>query len=146
MDVIYVGGHPLARQREPHARERQRQPQGLALASVIATTFLVLVGVAVIVGLLHWAVITLYVLASVVTYFAYAKDKRAAQTGGWRTGEGTLLLLGLAGGWPGGLIAQQRFRHKTKKVSFQVVYWFTVGLNCGGLLWLRPIILSLSAS
>jgi uncharacterized membrane protein YsdA (DUF1294 family) len=146
MDVIYTGVHPPARQRQPLARERQRQPRGLVLANVIAATFLVLAGVVVIAGLLHWAVLTLYVLASVVTYFAYANDKRAAQAGRWRTGEGTLLLLGLVGGWPGGLVAQQRFRHKTKKVSFQVVYWLTVGLNCGGLLWLRPVILSLSAS
>lgn len=130
-NVIYIGGRPLV-------RERQRQPPGLVFATVIAATFLALVGVAVGVGLLHWAVITLYVLASIATYSAYADDKRAAQSGGWRTKEGTLLLLGLAGGWPGGLIAQQRFRHKTKKVSFQVAYWLTVGLNCGGLLWLRP--------
>jgi uncharacterized membrane protein YsdA (DUF1294 family) len=107
-------------------------------ATVITVTFLALVAAAVTVGLLHWAVLVLYVLASVVTYLAYANDKYAAQTGRWRTKEGTLLLLGLAGGWPGGLSAQYRYRHKTKKISFQVAYWLTVGLNCMGLLWLRP--------
>jgi uncharacterized membrane protein YsdA (DUF1294 family)/cold shock CspA family protein len=122
----------------PLARERERQSQGLIFAGVIVATFLALVGMAVIVGSLHWAIIVVYVLASVATYSAYAGDKRAAQTGGWRTKEGTLLLLGLAGGWPGGLIAQHQFRHKTKKGSFQAAYWLTVGLNCAGLLWLRP--------
>ena len=128
-NVSYIVGRPLA---------RRRPTQGLVLATVVAATFLALVGVAVGVGSLHWGVLTLYVLASVVTYLAYAGDKRAAQSGGWRTNESKLLLLGLAGGWPGGLVAQQRFHHKTKKVSFQIAYWLTVALNCGGLLWLRP--------
>lgn len=127
-NVTYLVVRPLA---------RERQSQGLIFAAVIAATFLALVGMAVIVGSLHWALIVVYVLASVVTYSAYEGDKRAAQTGGWRTGEGTLLLLGLVGGWPGGLLAQHRFRHKTKKGSFQAAYWLTVGLNCAGLLWLR---------
>jgi uncharacterized membrane protein YsdA (DUF1294 family)/cold shock CspA family protein len=127
----------------PPARERQRQSQGLIFAAVVAVTFLALIAMAVIAGSLHWAVIVFYVLASLVTYSAYAGDKRAAQTGGWRTKEGTLLLLGLAGGWPGGLIAQHRFRHKTKKLSFQVAYWLTVGLNCVGSLSLpQKIMLS----
>jgi uncharacterized membrane protein YsdA (DUF1294 family)/cold shock CspA family protein len=130
--VTYIVARPLS-------RERQWRFQGLVFATVIAATFLALVAIAVSVRLLHWAVVLLYVLASIVTYLAYADDKRAAQTSGWRTKEGTLLLLGLVGGWPGGLIAQYRFRHKTKKVSFQVAYWLTVGLNCGGLLWLHPV-------
>lgn len=129
-NVTYLAVSPLA-------RERQRQSQGLIIAAVIAATFLALVGMAVIVGSLHWAIMVVYVLASVFTYLAYADDKRAAQTGAWRTTERKLLFLGLAGGWPGGLIAQQRFRHKSKKGSFQAAYWLTVGLNCAGLLWLR---------
>jgi uncharacterized membrane protein YsdA (DUF1294 family)/cold shock CspA family protein len=131
MNVTYISGPPLT-------HGHQSQLQGLLFATIIAVTFLTLVAIAVSVGLLHWAIIVLYILASIVTYLAYADDKRAAQTSGWRTKEGTLLLLGLAGGWPGGLIAQYRLRHKTKKVSFQVAYWLTVGLNCGGLLWLHP--------
>lgn len=130
-NVTYISGQTLA-------REWRRQSKGMSPATLIAATFLALVAAAVIVGLLHWAVLVLYVLASVVTYSAYANDKYAAQTGRWRTNEGTLYLLGLAGGWPGGLIAQYRFRHKTKKISFQIFYWLTVGLNCMGLLWLRP--------
>ena len=130
-NVTYISGPTLA-------REWLRPSKGMIRAAVIAATFLALVAAAVIVESLHWAVLVFYVLASVVTYMAYANDKYAAQTGRWRTKEGTLLSLGLAGGWPGGLIAQYRFRHKTKKISFQVVYWLTVGLNCVGLLWLRP--------
>ena len=32
----------------------------------------------------------------------------------------------LLGGWPGALIAQQVFRHKTRKASFQTVFWLIV--------------------
>jgi uncharacterized membrane protein YsdA (DUF1294 family) len=32
----------------------------------------------------------------------YAKDKRAAEWGKWRTSESTLHTVSLIGGWPGG--------------------------------------------
>ena len=121
----------------PTVRERRAKSQGPVAATLLASTFLALVAAAVGFGALPWPVMWVYVLASVVTYAAYANDKRAAQAGSWRTKEGTLLMLGLAGGWPGGLIAQRRLRHKTKKVSFQVAFWLTVGLNCAALMWLR---------
>ena len=43
--------------------------------------------------------------------------------------ESTLHLFDLLGGWPGALIAQQQFRHKTVKASFQAGFWMTVVLN-----------------
>ena len=45
-------------------------------------------------------------------------------------------LLALIGGWPGALVAQQVFRHKSRKVVFQFALWTTVALNCGALIWL----------
>ena len=78
----------------------------------------------------------LYAGASLVTFIAYAIDKSAAQSGRWRTQESTLHLLALIGGWPGALIAQNRLRHKSRKGSFLLVFWVTVLLNCGGLIWL----------
>jgi uncharacterized membrane protein YsdA (DUF1294 family)/cold shock CspA family protein len=74
-------------------------------------------------------VVVLYGGMSLVTFIAYALDKRAAATDGWRVAEGSLLALGLVGGWPGAIVAQQMFRHKTVKVSFQVVFWVTVVVN-----------------
>ncbi|HEX8353265.1 MAG TPA: DUF1294 domain-containing protein [Pyrinomonadaceae bacterium] len=136
--VNYVVDRPIAPGRRRQFAPERRRSRGLIFAAVTATAFLAAVAAAAAAGSLPWPVMWVYALASVVTYAAYAKDKRAAQAGRWRTGEGTLLLLGLIGGWPGGLIAQQHFRHKTKKVSFQVTYWLTVGLNCGGLILLRP--------
>jgi uncharacterized membrane protein YsdA (DUF1294 family) len=45
-------------------------------------------------------------------------------------------MLALVGGWPGALIAQRTLRHKTQKISFQIVYWTTVGFNLAGLVWI----------
>lgn len=53
-----------------------------------------------------------------------------------RVPESHLHLLSLAGGWPGALIAQPVFRHKTIKQPFQGVFWATVVLNMAGLVWL----------
>jgi len=39
------------------------------------------------------------------------------------------LLVGLVGGWPGAVVAQQLLRHKTKKLSFRTRFWVTVALN-----------------
>ena len=75
----------------------------------------------------------------VSTWADYRRDKSAAQQNQWRTGEGTLILLGLVGGWPGAFIAQQLFHHKTKKRSFQIAYWVTVVLNCLGLVLLLSL-------
>jgi uncharacterized membrane protein YsdA (DUF1294 family)/cold shock CspA family protein len=73
----------------------------------------------------------LYLGASLVCFVAYAADKAAARNGGWRVSEGSLLVLGLIGGWPGALIAQQRLRHKTIKPSFRFAFWVTVLVNIG---------------
>lgn len=72
-----------------------------------------------------------YALASVACFVAYAMDKSAARARARRTPERTLLLLGLAGGWPGALLAQQMLRHKNAKTSFQVKFWLTVVANIG---------------
>lgn len=105
-------------------------------ALIFAGMFLVFISVAVIAGLLPVFVFWLYVTASAITYFAYAWDKSSARNNRWRTEEGTLHLFGLAGGWPGALVAQKTLRHKSNKQSFQIVFWVTVALNCGGLIWL----------
>jgi len=71
----------------------------------------------------------LYALASLACFIAYAVDKRAAIRQQRRTSERALLLLGLAGGWPGGLMAQRWLRHKSSKTSFQIKFWLTVIVN-----------------
>ena len=70
-----------------------------------------------------------YAVVSVSCFIAYAMDKSAARAKSWRTPEVTLLLLGLIGGWPGAVLAQQWLRHKTSKQSFQIKFWISVALN-----------------
>ena len=72
---------------------------------------------------------SVYLALSIVCLLAYAIDKSAAVAGRWRLSEQSLLLLGLAGGWPGALIAQQLFRHKSSKASFRNAFWGTVVIN-----------------
>jgi uncharacterized membrane protein YsdA (DUF1294 family)/cold shock CspA family protein len=75
-----------------------------------------------------WA-LPLYLAASLLGVLLYWLDKRSAQSGGRRTPENTLHLVELAGGWPGALIAQQAFRHKTRKASYQAVFWLIVAAH-----------------
>ena len=70
-----------------------------------------------------------YGIVSVLAFLLYWSDKRKARAEQWRTPENVLHALEFAGGWPGALLAQQVFRHKTRKVSFQVVFWFIVLLH-----------------
>lgn len=76
-----------------------------------------------------WIPLAIYLTMSLLAVFLYWRDKRQAQADGWRTPEKILHAVELLGGWPGALIAQQVFRHKTRKVSFQVVFWLIVLLH-----------------
>ena len=82
-----------------------------------------------------WAGLGLLAL-SIVTLAVYGLDKSAAQHGQWRTPEQTLHVLSLIGGWPGALLAQAVFRHKTSKVSFQGGFAATVVVNGAVMAWL----------
>ena len=83
---------------------------------------------------LNWGPVPLWVLfaylgVSAVTFGAYAIDKSAARLRQRRVAETSLILLGMFGGWPGGILAQQLLRHKTAKLSFRAVFWMSVLLN-----------------
>jgi uncharacterized membrane protein YsdA (DUF1294 family) len=64
-----------------------------------------------------------YGIFSLASAACYARDKGKAERGEWRTPESFLHVLDLLGGWPGGLLAQRVFRHKTRKLSFQMIFW-----------------------
>ncbi|WP_248798506.1 DUF1294 domain-containing protein [Pseudomonas sp. MWU13-2105] len=70
-----------------------------------------------------------YGLVSPLAFVLYWRDKRKARDATWRTPEKVLHAIELLGGWPGALIAQQVFRHKTRKVSYQLVFWLIVLLH-----------------
>jgi uncharacterized membrane protein YsdA (DUF1294 family)/cold shock CspA family protein len=107
-----------------------------ALALSFAAVFLAFVAWMAAAGKLPLVVLAAYVIGSGVAYVAYVLDKAASLKGRRRTPESTLHLFGLLGGWPGAMLAQRAHRHKTKKLSFQVMFWVTVALNCAALGWL----------
>lgn len=80
-------------------------------------------------GKLPLTIIIVYGIMSLITYLIYSEDKSKAITEDFRIQEKTLHILSLIGGWMGAIIAQQRFRHKTKKSSFQRVFWISVFFN-----------------
>lgn len=56
-----------------------------------------------------------------VAFFLYWEDKRRAKKDKWRIKEVTLLLVGLAGGSFGSLVAMHVFRHKTQHWKFKIL-------------------------
>ena len=121
----------LAGAKRPTRTERRSGAAGM----MIAAMFLAFVGASLLLTKLPPEIFVLYLAASLVTFIAYAIDKSAAQKGRWRTSEGTLHLLALAGGWPGALVAQTVLRHKSRKQQFRSVFRATILLNCAALAW-----------
>jgi uncharacterized membrane protein YsdA (DUF1294 family)/cold shock CspA family protein len=137
-----VAAMPSHARRAAHRRHRDRRraagrPAEVGLNTLLAVPLLAvaLLGAAVF-WQLSWWVVGLYAVASIVAFVAYAADKAAASSGRDRTPEVVLLALGIAGGWPGALLAQQLLRHKTRKASFQTLFWMTVLVNVATFLWL----------
>lgn len=77
----------------------------------------------------HYWVLLIYLGTSLICVLIYWADKAAAAQGSWRVSESALLLLGLAGGWPGAIIAQRLLHHKTRKRSFQAAFAGSVVVN-----------------
>lgn len=86
------------------------------------------------VALTVWEV---YLLAMTLVSFLYMGiDKGQAAYGGRRVPEKTLWLLALFGGSLGILLGMNVFRHKTRKVAFQLPFVLIVLLQVGGYVWL----------
>lgn len=119
------------------AVDRQAKP------GILAPTFALVIFAAIIgaglIGKLPILVAAAYAAMSAVAFVAYGMDKAAANAGRWRTPESTLHALGLACGWPGAVLAQRLFRHKSRKREFQVVFWVTVAINLVALAWLTSV-------
>ncbi len=81
-----------------------------------------------------WVAIA-YAVMSIVAFAMYGFDKRRARRGGRRIPEATLHLSEALFGWPGAFLAQQFFRHKTRKRSFLVVFWLIGIAHAAGWAW-----------
>lgn len=59
---------------------------------------------------------------SAVTFLAFGFDKWRASRAGRRVPESFLILIAATGGWPGGLLGMNVFRHKTAKWTFKLKF------------------------
>lgn len=87
-------------------------------------------------------IVAALVVCSIMSMIALVmmwRDKRAAMRGSARP-EAMLHTLGLLGGWPGVLLGQRMFRHKSRKLSFRLVQSCVIALHMLGwlaVLWWR---------
>lgn len=128
-----LADYPRSRGALAGAAERPRvraAPPATGNAILVTIIFFVLLVLLIVTRRVPGWALLVYAGMSVATYIAYANDKSAAQNGSWRTSEETLIMLGLACGWPGALLAQRILRHKSSKASFQATYWGSVVINC----------------
>lgn len=116
--------------------KNQRARRRTGTRTIIGSLFLILLMLGWLVGKIPSVVALAYAVMSVAAIVLYGIDKSAARNNRWRTQESTLHVAALIGAWPGALIAQDLFRHKSRKTPFQVVFWTTVVLNCAGIAWL----------
>ena len=84
-------------------------------------------------GRVHHFIVLGYLLLSIACFGIYALDKKSSKRkGASRIPEKILLFVGLLGGWPGAILAQQILRHKSSKKSFLRLFWITVLVNVAG--------------
>lgn len=112
-----------------------RKPARPLPRALLGSVFLLAVIVAPLKGIVPAVLPFAYVVFGCVSYAMYSRDKVASARALRRTPEAKLHIVDLLGGWPGALVAQQRFRHKTVKASFQSVFWCTVLVNVAGAAW-----------
>lgn len=67
--------------------------------------------------------IIVYLVLQAIAFVAYGWDKHKAVEGKWRTRESTLLVMGFFGAW-GAVAGMNVFRHKTRKLKFNLNYVF----------------------
>lgn len=77
-------------------------------------------------------VLLVYLAMSLACYLTFRFDKQVAIEEERRVPERTLHAMELLGGWPGSLVAQHHLRHKIRKLSYQLVFWFIVLLHVAG--------------
>lgn len=110
------------------------QPGSGSQRLLVIPAFALLLGALQLAAPLPRPVPLLYGALSTALFLVYGLDKWAAKRGSARVAESSLHLIALLGGWPGALLGQQLFRHKTSKPVFLRLTWAMVALNLSLLL------------
>ena len=69
------------------------------------------------------------IIINIIASLLYGIDKYSAIRQKYRISEKSLHIIELIGGSPAAFIAQRIFHHKTRKTSFQIVFWLIVFLQ-----------------
>jgi len=77
----------------------------------------------------------LTLLLSFIAFVSYGWDKRQARLSRRRIPERRLHRMALLGGWPGAVLGQQYFRHKTIKTSFRLKHSLILIAHLFVILW-----------
>ena len=86
----------------------------------------------------HWTTDVYLAATAVFSLLAFGGmglDKYRASRGKRRIPELVLHVFELLGGWPGSLLGQRTFRHKTRKLTYQGVFWGIVAVHLALLAW-----------
>lgn len=124
-----VSSAAVARSRYAQERAARREKWRLGVAVGLVGLWLILLLAGIWMRRMPWVVLPALALLNIGTFFAYWKDKVAAEAQAIRIREDVLHALALLGGWPAAGLAQQVLRHKTIKRSFQAMFWLTVLVN-----------------
>lgn len=136
LPVVDDRGRTKAQQIRPAGTKvKAVRPPSRVSRGALGACVLALASLAYASGALPVPLLGIYWGASVLSYLLYGWDKAAAQNGRRRVPESNLHIAALLGGWPGALVAQQQFRHKTMKQSFQFMFWVTVVVNLAACVW-----------
>lgn len=119
---------------EPRPRRQarpERRPGSIAylpmkIAVFVLVCLLPVLGLVMMMRMGQFIPLFAYLALSALAVFLFYDDKRRAYKKQRRTPEASLHLVELLGGWPGSLVAQQLFRHKTRKLSYQAMCWLVV--------------------
>ena len=63
------------------------------------------------------------IAVNIMAFIVFWLDKKRAEKAKTRISESSLLVLTLFGGTIGSIIAMLLFRHKTRKLSFLILFW-----------------------
>ena len=117
----------------PQARKSNGSPYTIFTIAAVAIVALVGGGLFLLFG---WYWLLDYVIAiNVAAFVLYGYDKHAAQNSRLRVPERVLHGVELFGGTPGAFIAQRIFHHKTRKVSYRIVFWLIFAAQAALIAW-----------
>ena len=130
-DEVEGGRGPRAQNIVPGRKELAPEAVGslTGLAMALSVSAVLVFG-------LGWSWLYSWLLAINLGAFAlYGWDKHRARSGQFRLPEISLHTMAAVGGSVGAFVGQRLFRHKTRKVSFQAVFWVTVAIQVGLVVW-----------